>query len=348
MLFLLLLCVLTVLVACADNKEVVESEEETSHEESEQQTKEQEPEESEPELKNSYPFTGEKTNDEVNDRAVAVMINNDPKARPQSGLSKADVVYEFLIESNVTRFLAVFQSEKPDKVGPVRSARPYFYETAKGLGAIYVHHGAATKYENVLKAGYIDRLSGMIYDNDGHLFKREDFRVAPHNSYLLFDGVYEKAKQKGYETTAQHSSLPFKEADQVNEMAGQVIEEVSFNYSSIPVRYVYDTAKQKYLRFNGEEQTVEYDANEPILLDNVFIIETKHEIVDSVGHKGIDLKSGGNALLLQNGKMQKLQWKNIDGRILPVKNGEEVGFVPGKTWVNVIPTSPGLDAVTTN
>ena len=59
-------------------------------------------------------------------------INNHPQARPQSGIAQADVVYEMLAEGNVTRFLALFQSEIPDKIGPIRSARDYFIDIAKG------------------------------------------------------------------------------------------------------------------------------------------------------------------------------------------------------------------------
>ena len=60
------------------------------------------------------------------------------------------------------------------------------------------------------------------------------------------------------------------------------------------------------------------------------------------GRKDIDLKSGGKGYLLQMGKVNEVEWKNDNGRIVPVKNGEEVPFVQGKTWVNVVPTNPGL------
>src|SRR5699024_820043 len=69
------------------------------------------------------PLTGIDGNENTDDRIVGVMVNNHPKARPQSGLSKADIVFEVLAEGKITRFLALFQSEKPDMVGPVRSAR---------------------------------------------------------------------------------------------------------------------------------------------------------------------------------------------------------------------------------
>src|SRR5699024_9329825 len=73
-----------------------------------------------------FPLTGLETSEPSTDRIVSVMVNNHPAARPQSGLSQADLVFEILAEGNITRLLAMFQSEKPDIVGPVRSARPYY------------------------------------------------------------------------------------------------------------------------------------------------------------------------------------------------------------------------------
>src|SRR5699024_9714062 len=77
-------------------------------------------------------LTGIAGNENIDDRIVGFMVNNHPKARPQSGLSKADIVFEVLAEGKITRFLALFQSEKPDMVGPVRSAREYYFELANG------------------------------------------------------------------------------------------------------------------------------------------------------------------------------------------------------------------------
>ena len=62
---------------------------------------------------------------------IIVTINNHPLARPQSGIADADIIYEMLAEGNVTRFLALYQSEIPEEVGPVRSARDYFVDMQK-------------------------------------------------------------------------------------------------------------------------------------------------------------------------------------------------------------------------
>src|SRR5690625_7812266 len=77
-----------------------------------------------------FPFTGLTTDEAINQRPVAVMVNNHPKARPQSGLSQADIVFEILAEGSINRFLAIAQSEQPQVVVPVRSAREYVFEIA--------------------------------------------------------------------------------------------------------------------------------------------------------------------------------------------------------------------------
>src|SRR5699024_3580120 len=98
---------------------------------------------------------------------------------------------------------------------------------------------------------------------------------------------------------------------------------------------------------NDGDQTVELETDASIQLDNIFIVETTHEVIDSEGRRAVDLDSGGNAYLLQKGTIQKVEWENKDGRILHIKDGETVGFVPGKTWINVVPTNPGLEQAIT-
>src|SRR5690625_7486614 len=112
------------------------------------------------------------------------MVNNQVQARPQSGLSKADIVFEILSESNIARFLALFHSEQPEVVGPVRSAREYYMNLAKDYEAIYVYHGAADFVSDLVKQSRVDVLNGSLYGNEGDLFKREFFRQAPPTAYF--------------------------------------------------------------------------------------------------------------------------------------------------------------------
>lgn len=287
----------------------------------------------------TYPLTGVETDEEPTNRAVAVMVNNHPKARPQSGLHEADIVFEILAEGDITRFLAIYQSSLPERVGPVRSAREYYFRLAESYGAIYVYHGAATFVDQMILNEGIDFLNGAQYDNDRELFIRESFRVAPHNSYMLFNETYNRAESKGYEVTTTHNPLPFLDEDET--VSGENAERVKVTYfTNTTVQYEYDESTKTYKRFSDGEQSIDLETEKPIELNNIFIIETSHEVIDGEGRRAVDLESGGYGYLLQQGKMQYVEWENRNGQIIPVKDGEIIPFVKGKTWVNVIQSEP--------
>ncbi|KMY48392.1 DUF3048 domain-containing protein [Peribacillus loiseleuriae] len=301
----------------------------------------QEPDDSD-QYTNIFPLTGIATNDDTEHRAIAVMINNHPRARPQSGLSKADIVYEMYAEAEVTRFLAVFQSEMPKEVGPVRSARDYFIKLAKGLDCVYVCHGNSPDAKEMLDQGYIDHLNGLEYD--GTLFKRSSERKAPHNSYISFENIERGAEQNSYDLTKKPKAFTFLEKSEMELLQGEPASfvQISYGASLFDVEFLYDEQSETYSRYSNNQQTIEYEDEVPIKIDNIFIIEAPHKVIDSVGRRDIDFNAGGKAYLLQKGKWNEIQWKNSEGRIVPVENGKEVGFVPGKTWVNVLPDKPGI------
>ena len=336
--------VFLLLAGCSSKEEVIVQEDVTEKEEVSDHEVIEEPEPQEEEFPYQFPLTGMGSDDEVDGRAVAVMMNNHLKARPQSGLYKADIVYELLAEGNVTRFLAIFQSEQPDMIGPVRSARDYYIELAKGYDSLYIAHGFSPDAKAMLDTGYIDNLNGIYYD--GTLFERASFRKAPHNSYISFDHILKGAQQKGYEMEETPDSLSFLTEDEVNVLTGEEANEFSISYSqsdsSFNSTFEYDDTLQKYKRFSNGEQTVDYDTEEPVLVDNIIIVETGHKIIDNDGRRDIDLTTGGKAYLMQKGLKMEVEWRNVEGRILPYLNGEVVELIPGKTWINLIPTNPGL------
>lgn len=297
----------------------------------------------------TYPLTGIETEGGADNRMVAIMINNSVEARPQTGLNEADIIFEVLTEGNVTRLMALYQSQYPEVVGPIRSAREYYFNLAEDYDAIYVYHGAADVVNDMIQDSKVEFLNGTVYDDDGHLFKRESSREAPHNSYLQFSAVPDIAEEKGYAMTADYSPLPFLSEEEQGSIEGEAASRVEVNYSNNPqetITYVYDEAEEAYHRFIGEQQTMDMETEEPVQLENVFILETAHEVIDDEGRRAVDFSTGGNAYLLQQGKLQQLEWMNDNGRIVPAKDGSPVGLMPGKTWMNVIPTRPGLDAAT--
>lgn len=285
-----------------------------------------------------FPLTGIEAEKETTQRAIAVTVNNHPAARPQSGLSQADVVYEMLAEGSVTRFLAIYQSALPEKVGPIRSARKYFIDLAKGYDSLYIAHGYSPDAKQMLESGAIDHINGI--QHDGTLFERVSFRKAPHNSYITFDNIAKGAADAHYEMDEPPVPMEFLKKDEVEKLEGESVPSMTISYSknaSFSSEFAYDEEQEKYKRATGGEQTVEYETNEPVLLDNVIVIEAAHQVADEKGRKDIDLKAGGKAYVLQHGIKKEAEWRNVNGRIVPYEDGSPMKLVPGKTWISIVP-----------
>ncbi|HWJ76795.1 MAG TPA: DUF3048 C-terminal domain-containing protein, partial [Niallia sp.] len=177
-------------------------------------------------------------------------------------------------------------------------------------------------------------------------FKRSSERVAPHNSYISFANIEKGAKQKNYSMNNAPKKLLFLANNEIEAIEGDEISSISIHYGSNPTfnsTFVYEKDIQKYIRISDGTQTVDEENNNPIAVDNVFIVEASHKVIDSKGRRSIDLASGGKAYLFQKGKWKEVTWENVNGRLLPFANGEQVGLVPGKTWINIIPSNPGLN-----
>lgn len=330
---------LIILTSCSCSKQTNNSNEVIENNEEENNNEE----EIEETFLYNYPLTGIGTDDQITGRSIAVVINNHPKARPQSGIDKADIVYEVMAEGRITRFLAIFQSERPEKVGPVRSARNYFINLAKGYDSLFIAHGYSPEAHAMLVRGEIDELNGMSYD--GTLFKRASFRRAPHNSYITMENILKGGDQRNYDLATIPVANQFLDEEEVDQIVGESATTIKVTYSpSFDSTYEYDETKQKYLRYSNGAQTVDYDTENPVLIDNLFIVETNHQVIDSEGRLDIDLQSGGRAYLISNGKIQQVQWENQSGRIIPTSDGRAIPFSQGKTWISIIDKSPGLDS----
>ncbi|WP_100330188.1 DUF3048 domain-containing protein [Bacillus xiapuensis] len=296
------------------------------------------------EEENVFPLTGKKAHDPVNRRAAAIVVNNHPQARPQTGLTQADIVYEVLAEGNVTRLLAIYQSRLPQTVGPVRSARDYFIDLAQGYNSLFVAHGYSPNAKERLFSGEVDQINGI--QHDGTVFKRDSTRVAPHNSYVHLDEVYQMAEKKSYSMKESPESLSFLKPSEAKNLSGKEAKNVRIDYASqsdFQVEYKYDGKERDYQRFAGGNPVIDRQTEEPVRVNNILILEADHRVVDAEGRLDIDLATGGRALLLQNGVVHTAEWSNINGRLLPFKNGTPLSFVPGNIWIQVIPAAKGLN-----
>ena len=125
------------------------------------------------------PFTGEPV-PSLN-RVLAVKIDNIVNARPQTGLTHADIVYVLPVEGGLSRFLAIFSSDYPRVIGPVRSAREDDLELLRQFGRPAFAYSGAT----ATLLPYIHRTARIVdlYDGIASGYFRDNSRIAPYNLY---------------------------------------------------------------------------------------------------------------------------------------------------------------------
>ncbi len=294
------------------------------------------------------PLTGVQGEEPFLLRPIVATISNDPHARPQKGLSLADYTYEFLVEGKGTRFVAVYQSKWPEEVGPMRSARHYFYPIARDLDALYVAHGFSRYALNELRRQPLPQINGIDYE--GTLFKRSSERRAPHNSYIrksaleegmaLNDLRYEKAP----ETTLSFHKVS--DDDIMNENASTI----AINYydsAAYQIGYTYDEDTNAYIRSTGGQ--VMYDAltDEVVKYANILVIEVPYQLIDSEGRRDVQLSSGSNGYLFQDGRVTTIDWAYGEGVIHPMKDGKFLTYAKGNTIVHVVPKETSIDRALT-
>lgn len=265
---------------------------------------------------------------------LMVMVNNHRKARPQSGLHRADLVVEILAEGEITRFAAFYHSQTEGKVGPVRSLRPYYLELGRGLNAVVVHAGGSKAALQEVRTSRWPSLDGI--HQDAGYFYRDRARRAPHNLYTDLSRLQEAARNKGYGELETKPVLRFDEKGAT--AGGEPAAQIDLVYNKLyDAGYRYDEESGKYIRYTQGERHVDLETGEPLMMENVLVITAKHRVISSAGHRAVDLKGPGTGVLFQRGKAIPIQWENENGVIIPVLDGEKLSLLPGKTWINVLP-----------
>ena len=280
-------------------------------------------------------FNGEEIEEGTMYKPLSVIIENSTAARPHSGLSEADVVYEMAVDGfQITRFLAIFDSSIPSKIGPVRSGRIPFVEIAKQWMLPFVHYGAAETgqgdaYSIIRNTKWPVRFDGVSGLNDDY-FYRDSSRNAPHNAY--FRGADALAK-----VTEMSVSEHF-EFDDKSNISGSNVNKVSFRYSGqLTNAYEYDLDSQMYKRFLNGNSMIDLNTGNQITVKNVLVIHAPHRSAEVHNYALIDFRGEGKAEFFIEGKHEIGIWKNENNLIHFYKtSGEEIVLGVGNTWVQVV------------
>ncbi len=275
---------------------------------------------------------------------VAIMIDNHFDARPQFGLSRASFIYETLVEGGATRFMAVFdvKNSKIEKIGPVRSARPYFVEWAREYNALYVHAGGSPQALAKIEKDNINNLDEISWY--GTRFFYRDYNLpAPHN---LFTDSEHLQKALVWRNLDQADYLPWQFKSVENKIKGEQANNIYIDFSpgnTYDAYFKYLSDKNVYWRLNGEGNEW-YDAldNSVLTADNVIVqFIPAEELSGGKGRLYLDIHGKGTGLIFQDGVVRKIYWQKptIEERtkFYYKEEEEEVKLNPGLTWIVVVP-----------
>lgn len=274
----------------------------------------------------------------VNRRPVAVMFDNHPNARWQSGLSQAEVVYEFLVEAPYTRYMGIYLIQEPNSIGPIRSSRPYFVSTLLEYDPIYVRVGGSAQAKKDILQLKIADIDGLSSSN-AVLWKNKNVnKKAPHNTYTSMEAIRKTQIDRGYKLVGEYEGFKFHEEDE--DLNGLNANKIVINYYKDNITsYTYNPEDKLYYRKkDGKDHIDELDKS-PIVAKNIIIQDAKTKIIDKEGRLNIDLIGEGRGKYISNGKVIDVKWskksRNSKTYFFDEK-GKEIILNPGVTWIQVV------------
>ena len=283
-----------------------------------------------------------------NRRPVAIMLNNLEAAQPMSGVSYADVVYEYVVEGAITRLMGVFENyDDLDKIGSVRSCREYFVYTALEFDAIYMHFGQAAYAVELLGKDYVNNLNGLGEAGDTCFYRTSD-RQAPHNVYTSAKGIQAGIEKLGYrEDHYEGYKGKFKFCDLnkvVTNDGGKPATHIEPKYKINKPWFDYNEQTGKYDRYQYDGPQIDDLTGEQISFDNVIIQYNKWIQLDEKDYLAFDCHSGGLIQYFTKGKMVVGMWQrdineeNFDLSAIRYydMDGNEIEINNGKTFICVV------------
>ncbi len=317
---------------------------------------------------NGQKFTKQEKDIWVGRRPLAVMIENSIDARPQSGLSYADIVYEAVAEGGIPRFMSVnLCGIAAYNIGfaPVRSARTYFVDWVSEYDALYNHVGGAGRCSDdtvderakalcqIQKYGIRDMDQfGIAFPTCYRNYDRLDHEVATEHTMVCFsDKLYDLAKKREWTNVDEEgvswdeNFVPWKFKDDTKEGERGTIASVSFVHwdgyeQNYGVQWNYDSITDSYKRVNGGQPHIDLETKEQLTAKNVVIQFTKEtDGIDEHAHVLYGTIGTGKALIFLDGKAIVGTWKKpkrIDRTLFFDEKGKEITFNRGQIWIEVV------------
>lgn len=258
-------------------------------------------------------------------RPVAIMLENTPDALPQYGIGNADVVYEAMVEGSITRLMGIFEDyENLDRIGTVRSCRPYFVYFAREFNAFYAHYGQVIYAVPVLQLSTTYDIAGLPFGEDGQDYKlndgsaafyRGDDRPAPHNVFTTWSGIqsviessnWNSDYSEGYSGHYQFAE----DGQEVNLDNGQIAKVVIPGFVYNHARFDYNDTDKLYYRSEYGDPQVDGTTGQQLAYRNIIIQECPSTMFDDSYLWTDPTNQGetGSGWYITNGRAEKITWQ---------------------------------------
>lgn len=297
------------------------------------------------------PLTGQEVSEADSKRPVtAIMIENSPSARPQSGLKDSGVVFEAIAEGGITRFLTLHQEDQPQLIGPVRSLRPYYIDWLAAFDPSVAHVGGSVKALSEIRNGSYKDIDQFF---NGSYYWRAKDRPAPHNVYTSFEKLDALNQKKGY-TSSNFTGFPRIKEETTSKKTKTTTDTTATSATSISVKisgplydssYTYDPASKLYTRSEGGKVHTDREGG-AITPRVVIVVESPVSQVFEDGYRESYKTIGtGKAYVFQNDTVTEGTWsksaKTSQIEFLDA-SGKQIPLARGQTWITVIDPSKSV------
>ena len=182
---------------------------------------------------------------------LALKIDNAPTALPQQGLQDADIVFEELVEGGLTRFLAIFHSQIPTSVGPIRSGRSTDIPLLMPFdGALFGWSGSNWAFRKLLDTVAITDVG--LYRNPSHYWRQTE-RISPSNLWVRASQLFNK---EAHDPHSSEPLWPYELPEETTSAPSREIKGVKVDWGSTKVEHLWDAARRGWARSQNDPHVV--------------------------------------------------------------------------------------------
>lgn len=274
--------------------------------------------------------------------SLAAKVDNHPAARPQVGLERTDLVFEELVEGGLTRYVAVWHSDVPAEVGPVRSIRPMDPDIVSPLGGIVAYSGGQQRFVAMMQSTVVyNAIHGQSDTAD--LMFRSDAKDAPHN--VLVHAPELISRHLDLAAPAQQFAFAPDVASSTAVREGGEIASIALRFGSASApSWAWDAAGGRYLRFQDGGAPDVDGGGAQLSAVNVVVLRVPVTVSQSIPKT--ELIGSGEGWISTGGRTVHATWSKgsmTDPIRLVDDTGTVVRLAPGNSWIELVPLEGTAD-----